>query len=90
VVRTCHFKKFLEVFRRLLHLALEVILGICEIHLTRVTSFLVVADVTGRNNDVLGAPLVPLLATLGAFPSTLNGGFGRWWLAATRGYFGVS
>jgi hypothetical protein len=54
----------------------------CDILLARVVCFLVVVVIAGSDRDVPGAPLQPLLITLGAFPSTLGGGF-KWCYTAT-------
>jgi hypothetical protein len=61
---------------RLQSLMLEVALGGCNILLAGVTSFLIITVVAGHDSDVAGAPLLPLLATLGALPSAIDGGFG--------------
>jgi hypothetical protein len=76
VVQTCRFEKFLKMVLRIPRQALEVRHDSHEILLSRVASFLVVAIVARRDSDALGAPLLPLLAALGAFPRTIDGGFG--------------
>jgi hypothetical protein len=90
VVGISCFKKFLEMVLRLPHLALEIVFGGRDIHLTGVVGFLVVTVVAGRNDDTLEAPLRPLLDTIGALPSSLDGGL-RWCgSAAAHGCFCVA
>jgi hypothetical protein len=62
---------------KLSRLALEVVLSDRNILLTGVTNFLAGAVITSDDSDALGVPLLPLLSTLDAFLSALDGGFGR-------------
>jgi hypothetical protein len=72
---------------RLPCLAVVIVLSSYDILFARVASFLIVALVTGHENNASGAAILPLLITLGAFPSALNGAF-RWWCSpVTRGCF---
>jgi hypothetical protein len=71
-------------------LTLEVALNGYNILLVEVASFLIITDVIGCDSDVVGAPLLPLLAILGALPSALDGGFGLWCSTATSGCFRVA
>jgi hypothetical protein len=89
VVRIGCFEKFLEMVLRLPRLALEVTLGGCDI-LIGVASFLIVAVIIGRDSDTSGASHLPLLATVGAFSITLDGGFGWWCSTAASGRFRVA
>jgi hypothetical protein len=62
---------FLEMVLRLLRLTHEITFGSHDIHLTRVVHFLIITVVAGHNGDTMGVPLLPVLATLGAFLSAL-------------------
>jgi hypothetical protein len=73
------FEKFLEMVLRLPCLALEVVLHGCDMFPIGGDNFL---TIVGRDSDVSEVPLLPLLATLGAFPSAFDGGF-LWWCSAT-------
>jgi hypothetical protein len=89
VVQTGCFEKFLDMVLWLSRLALEVTLDGCDI-LIRVASFLIVAVIIGHDSDTLGASHLPLLATVGAFSITLDGGFGWWCSTAASGRFRVA
>jgi hypothetical protein len=91
VVRTSHFKKFPEMFFGRPGLVLEVALGSHYALLTRVTSSLVTIIVASYYGDTMGSLLLPLLASLSAFPSALGGGLGArrqllgsFWLFAAK------
>jgi hypothetical protein len=74
----------------LLGLALEITLGDCDILLVGDISFLIIAVIAGHDSDALGVLLLPLPASLGEFPSALDGGF-AWCCSATAGgYFHVA
>jgi hypothetical protein len=81
VVWTGHFEKFLKIVLRLPHLALEITFGGCDILLAGVISFIIIAIIIGRNGNVLGVLLLPLLPALGVLSSTLDGGLG--WCGST-------
>jgi hypothetical protein len=87
VVWAGHFKKFLEMIFGRPHLAFEVMFGRRYTLLAEVANSLVIAviaTIADYYGDVMGSPLLPFLATLSAFPSTLNGGLG-WYGSATAG-----
>jgi hypothetical protein len=90
VVWTDRFKKFLKMVLRLPRLVLEVMLDGYDMLLAGDNSFLIIAIVTGHDSDVLGASFLPLLATLGTYPSAHNGGFGRWCLDVAGGRFRIA
>jgi hypothetical protein len=90
VVWTGHFEKFSKMVHLLLRLALEFVLNGRDILLTRVIGFLIITVVSSRHNDALGVPLLPLPTTLGAFPSTLDGGFGWCCSAIASNYFCIA
>jgi hypothetical protein len=73
---TGHFEKFLEVIFGWPSLPLEVAFGSRHELLTGVADFLIVVAVAGHNRNATGLALLPLLATLSAFPSTFDGGLG--------------
>jgi hypothetical protein len=87
VVWIGRFEKFLKMVPQLPCLTLEITFSGRDILLAGVASFLIVAS---SNGDALGVPLLPLLATLGALPSTLDGGLGWCWSAATGGCFHIA
>jgi hypothetical protein len=89
VAQTGRFEKFLKVVPQLLHLALEVTLGSCDVLLVGVIRFLV-AVIAGRDCDPLGVPLLPILATLGALPRALDSNFGRCASNADDGHFHIA
>jgi hypothetical protein len=74
VVQVGRFKKFLEMIFGWLCLVLEVAFGCRYAFLTRVNDFLITTAIAGYNDDAIGSPLLPFIATLGAFPSALSGG----------------
>jgi hypothetical protein len=97
VVQIVHFEKFLEMVLQLMRLVLQIALGGCDILLIGIASFLVVVVVAGSDdgddNSDSNMPrvvLLPLFATLGAFPSALGGGFVRCCLTATSGCFRIA
>jgi hypothetical protein len=75
-MRIGRFKKFLEVVFGWPSLTLEVTFDSRYELLTGVVSPLIVIVVAGHHGNAVGPVLLPLLATLGAFPSTINGGLG--------------
>jgi hypothetical protein len=82
-----HFEMFFKMVLRCSHLALEAMFSGRDTLLARVTGFLIATAIVGRYDDAVRAPLLPLLAALGAFHSTLGGGH-RWGCpAATGGRF---
>jgi hypothetical protein len=76
VVRTGSIEKFLEMNFGRAGLALEIAFGSFYVLLARVTSSLTTAAVAGYYGDVMGLPLLPLIATLTAYPRALDGGCG--------------
>jgi hypothetical protein len=75
-------EKFLKMVLWLPRLAFDVTLSGRGILLIGLVSFLVIIVIAGHNYNALGAPLLPLFAALGAFPSALNDDFGWVCLAA--------
>jgi hypothetical protein len=90
VVRSGYFEKFLKMVLQLPCLALEVAFGGRNMFLAGGASFLIIAVITGRDSNAPRASLLPLLATLGAFPSTFDGGFGKLCSAAASGRLRVA
>jgi hypothetical protein len=84
------FEKFLEMVLGLPRLALVVALGGRDVLLTGVVHFLAITVIAGSDSDMLGALLLPLLATLGTILSALGGGFGWYSTAAAGGRFHVT
>jgi hypothetical protein len=84
------FIKLLAMVLRLPHLQLEITFGGCDILLAGVICFLVATTVARRYDDVPGPPLLPLLATLCALPSALNGVLGWCGSAATGSRFHIA
>jgi hypothetical protein len=72
------------------HLVLENTLCGHDILFAGVISFLIIATIVGRDSDELGVLLLPFLATLGAFPSALDGGFGWCYSVAAGDCFHVA
>jgi hypothetical protein len=77
VMLTVHFKKFLKVVFGWASLPLEVVLGSCYEPLTGTLGFLTAFAVAIHYGNKMGSALLPLLATLSAFPSTFDGGLGE-------------
>jgi hypothetical protein len=71
------FEKFLEMIFGCLSLPLEVVFDSRYELLTGVASFLIAAATAGCYGDMTKSPLLPLLATLNAFSSSFDGGFGE-------------
>jgi hypothetical protein len=84
------FKKFLKMIFGWPRLVLEVMFGSRYTLLTRVAGFLIATTVAGYYGDTTGLPLLPFLATLGTFRSTLNGGLGWCGSATAGGHFCVA
>jgi hypothetical protein len=77
MIRAGHFEKFLEVIARLSRLVLEIMLDDCDLLLIGAISCLVIIVIASHSDHhPLGSPLLPLFATLGAFPSAFVVGFG--------------
>jgi hypothetical protein len=75
VILVGHFKKFLEMIFGRPSLPLEVALDNRYELLTGVTGFLIIITTAGCYGDMMGSPLLPLLATHNAFSGTSDGGF---------------
>jgi hypothetical protein len=73
---TCRFKKFLEVVFERLSLPLEVVFDSRYESLAGVVAFCPAAAVAGHYGKAACSTLLPLLATLGAFPGAFNGALG--------------
>jgi hypothetical protein len=88
VVQIGHFKKFLKMIFGRLSLALEVMFSSRYTLLNGVVGFLVAT--AGYYGDVMGSPLLSLLATLSAVPSTLDSGLGGCSSATISSRFSVA
>jgi hypothetical protein len=76
-MRTVRFKKFLKVVFGWASLPLEVVLGSYYEPFTGALGFLTAVVVAIHYGNKTGSALLPLLATLSAFPSTFDGGLGE-------------
>jgi hypothetical protein len=73
---TYHFKKFLEVVFERRSLLLEAVFDSRYESLDGVVGFRPAATIAGHYGKVTCSVLLPLLATLGAFPGAFNGALG--------------
>jgi hypothetical protein len=85
-------EKFLEVIRRLLHLALEITLGRGNMFLIRVISLLVVFIFVAAsvNCDPSGVPLLPPLIAFGTPLSTFIDSLGWYPSTASEDYLSIA
>jgi hypothetical protein len=90
VVRTGHFEKFLEMIIGRPSLALEVTLGSRYALLIGVVGCLVAATIASYYGDVMGSPLLPLLAALSSIPGAFDGGLGGCGSATFSGRFCIA
>jgi hypothetical protein len=90
VVQIRHFEKFLKMIFGHPSLAIEVMFGSRYTLLNRVVGSLVATAIAGYYGDVMGSPLLPLLAALSAIPSTLDSGLGGCSSATISSCFSVA
>jgi hypothetical protein len=90
MVQIGSFEKFLKMVLGLPCLALEVTLGGHDVLLTGLVHFFVIAVIAGSDYDVSWAPLLLLLAALGALLRALGGSFGWCCKAAAGGHFHIT
>jgi hypothetical protein len=77
VMQTSHLKKFLKMIFGRSSLSLDVTLGNHYALLVIVDGFLVTSATAGHRGDMMGSPLLPLLAALKSFSCAFDYGFGR-------------
>jgi hypothetical protein len=91
IVQECRFEKFLIVIDWLSLMALEIVLDGRDLLLVGVVSSLVIVIIIAcSDHNPFGVPLLPVFASLGAFPRAFTGSLGWCPLAAAWDHFLVA